>query len=173
MRDLGVTVVRHVWDRVGLEAPAWHDLSEIDAVLCVATDALGGGLLHKPPTKLINAWNGGAIPIVATDQPGYVDLAVDGVDSVFVKDAFDVASAIRLLQTQTDLLPVIETNICRRAQEFSTASILGRWEELLSQTGPAPDTFRSIRTVRAHAMAATTRPRAAARFRLRRILRRA
>jgi hypothetical protein len=48
-------------------ADRWPDFAEVDVALCVRVPMPrhdGPGLARRPPTKLVNAWSAGAIPLV-------------------------------------------------------------------------------------------------------------
>lgn len=147
---LGIDLISRTWDAVSADVPDWHDLSTIDAVLCLAKDALGTGLLRKPPTKLINTWNAGAIPIVSTAQPAYVELARPNIDALFATTPEDVPAILECF-ADLDFVSSLERGGRERALEFSMERVLNSWEEMLSR--PAPKTALALPAVRMRARA--------------------
>lgn len=129
--ELGVELIRHEFNR-GSEAPRWHDLSNVDTVLCVRRDPLGSGFARKPPTKLINAWVAGAIPLVSGREPAYTELARPGEDVLVVESAHDVINALRLLK-ETSVVQRLEAGARERGLVYSRDRILDRWEGLLAR----------------------------------------
>ena len=130
----GVTVER-------LEDPTttWHDFSELDVVLCLRRPGLE--TVHKPPTKLINAWVAGCIPLVGP-EPAYLGLAVDGVDALVVRDRESVEAAVQRLVAEPDLVERIEAGVARRAEEFARHRVEARWFEVLDAAADLPERRR-------------------------------
>jgi hypothetical protein len=119
--------------RVDTQSPAWPDFSEIDLTLCMRqTGGPPDDELHsqKPPTKLINAWVAGTIPLVGAEQ-GYLDLAQDGVDSIAVRTPADIIAAVSTLRRSPELVARLEEGVALRGQEYGLERILDLWEELL------------------------------------------
>jgi hypothetical protein len=110
---------------------AWHDFSDVDAVLCLRRegirDAIGGG---KPPTRLINAWAAGSIPIVAR-EPSYSALAREGVDAFFVDSVWGTLDVIDRLNGDPGAVLNVEQAIARRAQEYQQDEVVRLWGEAL------------------------------------------
>jgi Glycosyl transferases group 1 len=112
---------------------AWHDFSTVDAVLCVRhRDELRALGTEKPPTRLINAWLAGSIPI-ATREPSYEALATDGRDAFFVDSIWDALDVIDRLNERPLELARAEEALARRATEFTRERILRMWTEELTR----------------------------------------
>ncbi len=60
----------------------WHDFSGADACILDRTRHRGADIWGKPPTKLLNAWHAGVIPLAAP-EPAYLELAEDRHNAVF------------------------------------------------------------------------------------------
>jgi hypothetical protein len=60
----------------------WHDFSGVDACILDRTHHHGADIWGKPPTRLLNAWHAGVIPLAAP-EPAYLELAEDRHDAVF------------------------------------------------------------------------------------------
>lgn len=138
----GMELVERVYDAVGPRAPAWHDLSNIDVVLCVRHDALGSGFLRKPATKLINAWAAGAIPIIGAKEPGLVELARPDIDSIAVEEPRDVVGALHRLRDSA-FVQALEAGGRERAAAFTVDAVLDQWEALLDRPRSATASLRT------------------------------
>ena len=109
----------------------WPDFGNADLVLCVHRPWPGWDpdhrLARKPPTKLINAWVAGSVPLVHP-QVGYLDLARPGEDALVVASPADVVAAVGRLHDDPDLLARLEDGAAVRGREFATDRVLERWE---------------------------------------------
>jgi hypothetical protein len=117
----------------------WHDFSQVDVVLCTRRfhhplDA--ENYLRKPATKLINAWAAGVIPIVTPD-PAYLELTHSETDAMIAQSPEGILSCLRRLRSQPSLRTAIHAGALLRGTEFSTESILNRWESLVGAEYPA------------------------------------
>ncbi len=109
---------------------AWPDFSTVDLVACVGhpqpewdTDPR---LDRKPPTKLINAWAAGCVPLIAP-QTGYLDLARPGIDAVLVRSPDDVCREVARLADDPAALAALETASTARGAAFTTDAVTDRW----------------------------------------------
>ena len=134
---LGMRLVLHDQPEV------WHDFSDSDVVLCVRgrDDGLPPDdderMLRKPPTKLVNAWVGGAIPLVQPEQ-GYLDLVRLSHDALLVRSEQDVLQALAQWRDDPGLAAHLREASLERGREFSTDRVLRRWTDLLaSDLGPS------------------------------------
>ena len=125
LRSLRVDVVRSSDAR-----RTWHDFSALDAVLCMRARHLRAS--HKPPTKLVNAWTAGSIPIVGP-EPAYRELVTDGSDGLLVSDERSVVAAVERLVTDPATVARLESGVLRRRVEYSPESVLGRWLAVLDE----------------------------------------
>lgn len=110
---------------------AWHDFSEVDAVLCVRNPEHSGRWgASKPPTRVINAWVAGSVPF-ADREPGYLERASDGEDVLFVDSPWDCLGLIDRLNGDPHALVAMEQRCRARAEEFSVENVVARWREAL------------------------------------------
>ena len=128
LRDLGVAF------RVEERAPEWPDFGDVDLVLCTrrvrpewdADDAFA----RKPPTKLVNAWVAGCVPLVYPEV-SHLDLVRPDVDAVVVRSPDDVVAAVAALRADPAWLARLERGAAERAAELSVERVLDRWESML------------------------------------------
>jgi hypothetical protein len=114
----------------------WHDFGEVDAMLCVRGAAADDSLLNKPPTRLINAWCAGVIPLVEP-EPAYLELVRDGVDGFVVAGPGDILSTLDHLSVDDELTASVFAAVRDRGQEFQTDVLLDRWIAALERaSGP-------------------------------------
>lgn len=140
---------------------SWHDFGQVDAVLCARS--ADGGLdwtSVKPPTKLINAWVAGCVPI-ARREPAYVELARDGEDVLFLDDLDELPQTVRRLNDEPSLLARLQEGSLRRGAEFTTERVTTAWRDLLEEVAGAKPSRR--RATRARAAATATAARRAGR----------
>lgn len=127
--DLGVEL------RVDVHPAAWPDFRDADVTLCdrrlhCAID--GDHVARKPPTKLINAWSAGSIPLVFPEA-AYLALVRDGSDALIVDSPEAVVDALQRLRDDRQLLTALEEGVRMRMVEFEVDRVLDRWVELLWQ----------------------------------------
>lgn len=116
----------------------WHDFSGTDVVLCMRSGVLQTS--HKPPTKLINAWAAGCVPLVGR-EPAYLELVTDRHDGLVVTDEPSVLAALQELQKSPELRRSLEQGIAQKSVEFSRDQILRAWKDVAmraSERGPRP-----------------------------------
>jgi hypothetical protein len=124
---LGVHVV------LDCDPSTWPDFRGVDVALCARrhNDAWDDSrYLRKPATKLVNAWAGGAVPLIAP-QAAYLELARPGEDALVVSGADEIVAAVRRLTTDAALVRRLHAGGAARAAELSTERVLDTWEELL------------------------------------------
>jgi hypothetical protein len=144
---------------------AWHDFSGVDAVLCVRhpdeLEVLGS---EKPPTRLINAWLAGSIPI-ATPEPSYNSLATNGHDAFFVDSIWDALDVIDRLNRRPLELAKAEEAVAARAADYTQDRIVHLWSDELRRAAALREMpLRRARRVLSAAWSLTS-TRAAVRFR--------
>jgi Glycosyl transferases group 1 len=125
---------------------SWHDFETIDAVLCTR-GARTPAIHRKPPTRLINAWAAGCVPLADPD-PSYLELATDGDDVFFVESPLAGLEVIDRLNADEQLLSRVERRIDDRAAEFSASAIVDQWRDALvgaAETAPGRRRARAAR----------------------------
>lgn len=122
-----------VWLRVDTENEGdagWHDFRDVDAVICARRPHprfdVDSDYLRKPPTKLINAWHAGAIPIVASETP-YLDLVNEGVDALIADGPDALLRSIERLATDPCLVLRMQRAGRHRAEIHSVSAATSAW----------------------------------------------
>ena len=119
--------------------PRWHDFSDVDVALCVRRFHpqydIDQEYIQKPPTKLVNAWCAGVIPLVAPEA-AYLDLIADGHDALVVNGPEDILSALGRLKNDPAQARELFAGGQTKASDWSTDAVLGQWEVLLSSDLP-------------------------------------
>jgi len=129
---LGVTL------RISTAPAEWPDFSGADIALCARAtgdpyESGGGGRFdRKPPTKLVNAWVAGTIPLIS-DETAYLDLAKPGDDALLVDGPDDVIAAVTALTADPDYAEQLLTSARARGTEFAAGLVLDQWEQYLSE----------------------------------------
>lgn len=125
------------------DSPSWHDFKEVDIALCVRRERprfssdKEDAHARKPPTKLINAWHAGAIPIVAPEA-AYLGLIKDGVDGLIAATPEEVLTAIQRLSSDPVLVERMQIAGRGRAAEHSVSEATQRWAAALRSVPKAP-----------------------------------
>ncbi len=115
----------------------WTRYDDVDGVLAVR-DVSPFHLSIKPPSKLVNAWTAGVVPLMGR-EPAYWQVRRSELDYVEVESPEDVLHAIACIKSSPSLLRDILDSGARRASAFSDAMIAKRWVELLE--GPAQEAY--------------------------------
>lgn len=134
----------------------WHDFGAADAVLCARAADEPDWIAAKPPTKLVNAWVAGCIPL-ATREAAYVELAHEDDDVVFLDDVAELPAAVERLNAEPQLLARLERGVATRRAEFDPDRVLSAWRTLLE--GALAEPPSSLRAARASLLAEQVRLR--------------
>jgi hypothetical protein len=135
-RDLGAVGV--TFNMADLQTPVarWHDFRDTDAVLCMRDASLPTD--HKPPTKLVNAWAAGCIPLVG-DEAAYRELTNRSGDAIRVVDAASVLAELGALTASADRVRTLEARCAMRRLEYDPSHVLQQWIDAvraLDREGP-------------------------------------
>jgi hypothetical protein len=122
-----------------LEQAEWHDYREVDLVIAHRQEA-PCMLLHKPASKLINAWLAG-VPALLSDEPAFRELRRTELDYFIVNSEQDAIRAVTALRSQPRLYDAMVTNGLKRAEEFNTDATRRTWVRTL-QDDIVPDAER-------------------------------
>ncbi len=106
----------------------WHDYSDVDVAVAVRSFSVARHL-HKPATKLYNAWLAG-IPLIGGVDSAFMTEATDGVDYLVARTPDELVSHVRLLKAQPELRRGLVEAGNKRAMAHSRETMRERWRSL-------------------------------------------
>ena len=132
--ELGVRFENDAFE--GLQGDhSWSDYREVDAVLAVRNLTVRDAL-HKPPSKLVNAWFAD-VPAILGPEPAYRALRESDLDYIEVRTPDEALAAIERLRGVPGLYAAMVENGRRRREAFTADRIAARWVHLLNtRAGP-------------------------------------
>ena len=110
------------------ELNRWHDYSDVDVAVAVRSFSVARHL-HKPATKLYNAWLAG-LPLIGGVDSAFMSEATDGVDYLVARTPDELISHVRLLNAQPELRRALVEAGHKRALAHSREAMTKRWKEL-------------------------------------------
>ena len=113
----------------------WHDYSDVDAVLAVR-DFSRAAHLHKPATKLYNAWLAG-VPLVTGQDSACAAEGVAGQDHLRVDSPADLLEALEHLKNDPALRKKIAAAGQKKTATRNRDAVRQIWIDLLEQKLPA------------------------------------
>lgn len=113
----------------------WHDYSDIDAVLAVR-DFSRALHLHKPATKLYNAWIAG-VPLLTGQDSACEAEGTDGVDYLKITSPQDLLSKLKLLKNDPDFRNKITSSGQKKTASRNRDAVRQMWVELVKNQLPA------------------------------------
>jgi len=125
--ELGAQLDLHWVDR-------WHDYSNVDAVLAIR-DFSKARQLHKPATKLYNAWLAG-VPLIAGADSAFAAEGDRGMDYLVANSADDCLSLLKQLRDTPSLRDSIVESGQKKAASRSRDAVRRMWVKLCSSTLP-------------------------------------
>ncbi len=111
------------------DATRWHDYRDVDAIIAIR-DFCGARHLHKPATKLYNAWLAG-VPFVGGTDSAYVEDGNPGTDYLVARSPDEALAALESIRDDSSLRSRLVAEGARTAQNFSVEAITARWRGLL------------------------------------------
>ncbi len=115
-------------------ADRWHDYREADCV--VAVRGFGRATyLHKPATKLYNAWLAG-VPFIGGMDSAYAVDGEPGRDFLQAARPGELLGHLRRLQEDPTLRKQLVAAGAISGRAFSSEATLHRWKQLLGETVP-------------------------------------
>lgn len=115
-------------------ADRWHDYSDIDAVIAIR-DFSDARQLHKPATKLYNAWLAG-VPFIGGNDSAYQNDGKNGIDYLAAHSPEQVLQYLRKLKEDTTFRSCLVENGNASGKKFSQLATLERWKTLVQETLP-------------------------------------
>jgi hypothetical protein len=108
----------------------WHDYSAVDVVVAVRSFKKQG-YLHKPPSKLFNAWHAG-VPAILGRESAYRATRRSDLDYLEAMSVEAAVGALKRLRDDRDLRRAMVENGRRRAEDFHAAKFMKQWQSLLA-----------------------------------------
>ena len=126
-------------EKTGLEfrivgAQGWHDYREMDCILAVR-GLNASTYLHKPSTKLYNAWIAG-VPFIGGMDSAYRGDGKPGTDYLAVARLAELETALARLAEDAALRKSLVEAGRARSAFFNPDAILSRWKTLVESTLP-------------------------------------
>lgn len=116
-------------------AERWHDYSDVDAVVA-ARDFRGGRQLHKPATKLYNAWLAG-VPFIGGTDSACAAEGNAGRDYLVARSPDEVIAHLEKLKSDEALRRSLVEQGNRRAANYTVEATTALWRKLIEETIPA------------------------------------
>lgn len=117
------------------DAARWHDYRDIDAVIAIR-DFDGARQLHKPATKLYNAWLA-EVPFVGGTDSAYAADGHPGDDYLVARSPDEALAALESIRDDPSLRARLVAAGARTAQNFSVDAITARWRAFIEDDLPA------------------------------------
>ena len=116
-------------------ADRWHDYHDVDAALAIR-DFRGLRQLHKPATKLYNAWLAG-VPFIGGTDSACAAEGNEGRDHLTARRPEDVLAHLENLRRDKILRHSLVNEGKTRAADYSVEALTTRWRKLAGETIPA------------------------------------
>lgn len=113
----------------------WHDYSNIDAVIAIR-DFLGRPHLHKPATKLYNAWLAG-VPFIGGADAAYAAEGIPGENYLVARSPSDVLAHLNHLKEDLSFRNRVVQRGFEASRRFTKEATLLYWKKLVEETLPA------------------------------------
>lgn len=120
-------VIRH--------ADRWHDYSDIDAVLAVR-DFSNARHLHKPATKLYNAWIAG-VPLISGRDSACAAEAEEGSEYLVARSKHELVSRLAEFKKNSSMRRAIVEAGQKKSASRNRDAVRRLWVDLLEQNLPA------------------------------------
>lgn len=117
----------------GAPGGSWADFRDVDVVLCSQPMETLGEPSRKPPTKLINAWCAGAIPIVVPALP-YADIGVASLNMLAAANAEGVLEWLRKLTESPEFAARLFAGSRQAALDYERQEVVRMWWDAIVET---------------------------------------
>ena len=108
-------------------ASRWHDYSDVDVVLAIR-DFSQSRHLHKPATKLYNAWIAG-VPLIGGSDSAYAAEAHPGSDYLVAQSADDCIRLIKQLRDNPTLRDTLAKSGQKKSALRSRDAVRNKWRD--------------------------------------------
>lgn len=107
----------------------WNDYGQTDVILAVR-NMTRADALHKPPSKLTNAWFG-EVPAILGPEPAFRALRRSDLDYLEVRSPAEALAAVDFLKAHPDhYLRMVENGRARRVA-FTDDAVAAQWVDLV------------------------------------------
>ena len=124
-------------------AGRWHDYRNVDAVVAIR-DFTGGKQIHKPATKLYNAWLA-EVPFIGGTDSAYAADGSAGQDYLVARGPAEVVRHLELLARDQVLRNSLVEEGRKKAVVFNAESTACRWQKLVELEIPSLARSRATR----------------------------
>lgn len=107
----------------------WNDYSETDVILAVR-NMTRADALHKPPSKLTNAWFG-EVPAILGPEPAFRALRRSELDYLEVRSPAEALAALDHLRAHPDHYRRMVENGRARREAFTADAVVAQWLALV------------------------------------------
>ena len=115
-------------------ADQWHDYSNVDAIIAIR-DFSRSRQLHKPATKLYNAWLAG-VPFIGGNDSAYQSDGQPGVDYLIAQSPKQVLEHLRKLKEDSTFRFRLIQNGFESGKKFNRPATLEHWKSLVQEILP-------------------------------------
>jgi len=126
-RELDITLDLREPDR-------WHDYSDVDCVIAIR-DFSTSRHIHKPATKLYNAWHAG-VPFIGGRDSAYAADGHPGKDYLVATSLEEVFQHLKRLKEDGKFRATLIQNGFLSGKAFTREAILKHWKKLTQETLP-------------------------------------
>lgn len=109
----------------------WHDYSNFDVVISVRDFPVMENI-HKPASKLVNAWAAG-VPGIFSAESAFMSLHTSDIDFIPVNKFSDILPAILRLKNDSCYYDKMVANGIKRSQAYSNKKIADDWLNLIDK----------------------------------------
>jgi len=117
--------------QVVTEQERWNNYSNADAILAVRRFERSCSYSWKPPSKLINAWQGGVLAILGSES-AYQAARQGELDYIEVTSLEQALGALQRLRDDVKLRQAMLENGRMRAEETKPQQLTARWRSYLT-----------------------------------------
>lgn len=117
------------------ESSAWHDYSEVDCALAIR-DFSRSSQLHKPATKLYNAWHAG-VPFIGGRDSAYAANGHSGKDYLMARTVKEMMAHLKKLKTDEAFRSRLVAQGAASGALFTRSAVLERWKMLVQEILPS------------------------------------
>jgi hypothetical protein len=112
----------------------WHDYRDADAVVAVRSfEEPAHDFLHKPATKLYNAWLAGVPAVCGKESALRAERSTEH-DYLEVRSPEETIRALRFLKNHPGRVRAMRNNAARRAKNHTVEVVRERWRAFLKNT---------------------------------------